>query len=136
MVFMLICYRGNREGITIKFENAHIVRGCSTQGCSENIHGHYHGELLKNEDLSQRARYLCLEQYSLGMQGAMTFFLLSSAKNYQALYQKAGIIGQRLYAVTSYLDIGCSGIGAYYDDEVNAFVEQEGMVLYALAIGR
>jgi len=94
------------------------------------------GKLLKNEDLSQRAGYLCLEQYSLGMAGAMTFFLLSNAKNYQALYQKAGIIGQRLYAVTSYLDIGCSGIGAYYDDEVNAFVEQEGMVLYALAIGR
>jgi 6-pyruvoyltetrahydropterin/6-carboxytetrahydropterin synthase len=23
-----------------KFENAHIVRGCSTQRCSENIHGH------------------------------------------------------------------------------------------------
>ena len=99
--------------------------------------GLYHnGKLLKNEDLSQRAGYLCLEQYSLGTQGAMTFFLLSSAKNYQALYQKAGIIGQRLYAVTSYLDIGCSGIGAYYDDEVNAFVEHEGMVLYALAIGR
>jgi hypothetical protein len=99
--------------------------------------GLYHnGELLKNEDLSQRAGYLCLEQYSLGTQGAMTFFLLSKAKNYQALYQKAGIIGQRLYALTSYLDIGCSGIGAYYDDEVNAFVEHEGMVLYALAIGR
>ncbi len=99
--------------------------------------GLYHnGKLLKNEDLSQRAGYLCLEQYSLGTQGAMTFFLLSTAKNYQSLYQKAGIMGQRLYAVTSYLEIGCSGIGAYYDDEVNAFVGQEGMVLYALAIGR
>ncbi|HHS91748.1 MAG TPA: SagB/ThcOx family dehydrogenase [Campylobacterales bacterium] len=99
--------------------------------------GLYHkGKLLKNADLSQRAGYLCLEQYSLATQGAMTFFLLSSAKNYQALYQKAGIMGQRLYAITSYLEIGCSGIGAYYDDEVNAFVEHEGMVLYALAIGR
>ncbi len=99
--------------------------------------GLYHkGKLVKNEDLSQRAGYLCLEQYSLGTQGAMTFFLLSNAKNYQALYQKAGIIGQRLYAISTYLEIGCSGIGAYYDDEVNAFLEQEGMVLYALAIGR
>ena len=97
--------------------------------------GLYHnGKLLKNEDLSQKAGYLCLEQYSLGTQGAMTFFLLSSAQNYQALYQKAGIIGQRLYAVTSYLELGCSGIGAYYDDEVNAFVENDGMVLYALAM--
>ena len=23
-----------------KFENAHIVRGCTTQRCSQNIHGH------------------------------------------------------------------------------------------------
>jgi len=30
-----------------KFENAHIVRGCSTQKCSENIHGHsYKVEIL------------------------------------------------------------------------------------------
>jgi len=99
--------------------------------------GLYHqGKLLKNSDFSKRAGYLCLEQYSLGTEGAVTFFLLSSAKNYQALYQKAGILGQRLYVISNYLDIGCSGIGAYYDDEVNAFVEHEGMVLYALAIGR
>ncbi len=99
--------------------------------------GLYHnGKLLKNEELSQKAGYLCLEQYSLGTAGAMTFFLLSTVKNYQSLYQKAGIIGQRLYVVSNYLDMGCSGIGAYYDDEVNAFVEYEGMVLYALAIGK
>jgi 6-pyruvoyltetrahydropterin/6-carboxytetrahydropterin synthase len=30
-----------------KFENAHIVRGCSTQRCSQNIHGHsYQVEVL------------------------------------------------------------------------------------------
>lgn len=30
-----------------KFENAHIVRGCTTQRCSENIHGHsYKVEIL------------------------------------------------------------------------------------------
>ena len=94
------------------------------------------GKVLENKDLSQKAGYLCLEQYSLGTAGAITFFLLSKAKNYQALYQKAGIIGQRIYMASEYLEIGCSGIGAYYDDEVNAFVKSEGMVLYALAIGR
>ncbi|HSR74741.1 MAG TPA: hypothetical protein VLL31_07855, partial [Sulfurovum sp.] len=75
-------------------------------------------------------------QYSLSMQGAVAFFLTSKAKNYQALYQKAGIIGHRLYVAALYLDIGCSGIGAYYDDEVNAFVENDEMVLYTLAIGK
>jgi len=30
-----------------KFENAHIVRGCSTQRCSQNVHGHsYQVEVL------------------------------------------------------------------------------------------
>ena len=82
------------------------------------------------------AGYLCLEQYNLAEFGAVTFFLTSSASNYQALYQKAGIIGHRLYIASNYLGIGCSGIGAYYDDEVNAFLENDDMVLYALAIGK
>ena len=34
-----------------KFENAHVVRGCSTQKCSENIHGHsYKVEVLLESD--------------------------------------------------------------------------------------
>jgi len=34
-----------------KFENAHIVRNCSTQRCSENIHGHsYKVEVLLESD--------------------------------------------------------------------------------------
>lgn len=93
------------------------------------------GAYIKYGDFSKKAGYLSLEQYSLSMQGAMAFFLTSKAKNYQALYQKAGIIGHRLYVASGYLGIGCSGIGAYYDDEVNEFVENDEMVLYALAIG-
>jgi hypothetical protein len=34
------------------------------------------------------------------------------------------------------LGIGCSGIGAYYDDEVTDFLETNAKVLYALAIGK
>lgn len=87
-------------------------------------------------DFAKKAGYLSLEQYSLSQEGAMAFFLTSKAKNYQALYQKAGIIGHRLYVASVYLDLGCSGIGAYYDDEVNTFVGNDEMVLYALAIGK
>jgi len=94
------------------------------------------GEYLKYGDFARKAGYLSLEQYSLSMQGAVAFFLTSKAKNYQALYQKAGIIGHRLYVASLYMGIGCSGIGAYYDDEVNDFVENDEMVLYALAIGK
>ena len=89
---------------------------------------------LKVGDFTKKAGYLCLEQ-DLGNSSSVTFFLTSKAKNYQALYQKAGIIGQRLYLSSNYLGYGCSGIGAYYDDEVNEFISNDEMVLYALAIG-
>ena len=94
------------------------------------------GTYLKYGDFSHKAGYLCLEQYNLATQGALTLFLTSSGENYQALYQKAGIIGHRLYIAAEYLGLGCSGIGAYYDDEVNTFLENDDMILYALAVGR
>jgi len=92
------------------------------------------GRMVKIDDFSQKAGYLCLEQ-RLGSESAVIFFLLSRGCNYRALYQKAGLLGHRLYLVATYLGLGCSGIGAYYDDEVRVFLEDEGMVLYALAVG-
>ncbi len=94
------------------------------------------GSYLKYGDFSKTAGYLSLEQYNLSTQGALVFFITSSGKNYQALYQKAGIIGHRLYIAANYLGLGASGIGAYYDDEVNAFLENDEMVLYAFTIGK
>jgi SagB-type dehydrogenase family enzyme len=94
------------------------------------------GEYLRYGDFSHKAGYLSLEQYNLSTQGALAFFLTSGGKHYQALYQKAGIIGQRLYIASNYLGLGCSGIGAYYDDEVSLFLGNKEMVLYALAVGK
>ena len=94
------------------------------------------GEYLKAGEFAQKAGYLCLEQ-ALGAQSGVTFFLVGhSSENYQAMMQKAGIIGHRLYLIATYLGLGCSGIGAYYDEEVAEFLETEGMILYALAIGK
>jgi SagB-type dehydrogenase family enzyme len=92
------------------------------------------GELVENGDFCTKAGYLCLEQ-DLGKSSAVTFFLGTTSKNYQEAYQKAGIIGHRLYIASNYLNIGCSGIGAYYDDEVCEFIGETSMILYALAIG-
>ncbi len=91
--------------------------------------------LITQANFSQKSRYLALEQ-DIGGQSGVTFYLTSKAKNYQALYQKAGILGHRLYITSEYLGIGCSGIGAYYDDEVCEFLKDETMVLYMVAIGR
>lgn len=93
------------------------------------------GKYVQKGDFSKYAGYLCLEQ-ALGEESGVTFFIVGEdAQNYQAMMQKAGIIGHRLYLIATYLGFGCSGIGAYYDDEVKAFLQQEGMILYALSIG-
>lgn len=92
------------------------------------------GVCIKEGDLKEKAGYLCLEQ-DLGKSSAVTFFLASKSSNYQESYQKAGIIGHRLYISSNYLNIGCSGIGAYYDDEVCELIGENSMILYALAIG-
>ncbi len=100
--------------------------------------GLYHDKkYVKYGDFSKKVGYLCLEQYHLGENAAFTVFLASKSKNYQAMYQKAGIIGNRLYLASNYLQIGCSGIGAYYDDDVAEFLElgDEYMILYAIAVG-
>ena len=90
---------------------------------------------IKKGDFRNQAGYLCLEQI-LGSRSAVTIFLTTRSSNYQESYQKAGIIGHRFYLVCEYLGIGCSGIGAYYDDEVNNFIDKNDMVLYGITIGR
>jgi len=49
---------------------------------------------------------------------------------------QAGWLGHRLYLAATYQGIGCSGIGAYYDEETMAFLETKASILYVLAIGR
>ena len=92
------------------------------------------GQLIKAGDFRAKAGYLCLEQ-ALGSQSAVTFFLTGSGQNYRPMMQKAGHIGHRCYIASEYQKIGCSGIGAFYDQEVQEFLGTEDMVLYALAIG-
>ncbi|MCH9813412.1 MAG: SagB family peptide dehydrogenase [Epsilonproteobacteria bacterium] len=92
------------------------------------------GKCIKVGDFREKAGYLCLEQ-ALGRQSAVTFFLTTSSQNYQSAYQKAGILGHRIYLASEYFKIGCSGIGAYYDDETKAFLETKDMILYGVTIG-
>lgn len=93
------------------------------------------GRYLKTGDFSAEAGYLCLEQ-DLGKESAVTIFIASSGENYAPLYQKAGLVGQRLYLAATVQGIGASGIGAYYDDEVRDFLGVQGKILYAFALGR
>ncbi|MDY7022207.1 MAG: SagB/ThcOx family dehydrogenase [Cyanobacteriota bacterium] len=97
--------------------------------------GIYRGnQLIKAGDFSEKTGYLCINQ-AIGRDSAVTLFFVCDYQNYQTALQGAGLIGQRLYLVSHYLNLGCSGIGAYYDDETRTFLDTEKDVLYALAIG-
>jgi len=90
---------------------------------------------LRCGDFFGLAGYLCLEQ-ALGADSGVTFFFVGDSKNYLPLMLKAGLVGQRIYLSSVLNGLGCSGIGAFYDEEVADFLETDGPVLYALAIGR
>ncbi|ACK70527.1 conserved hypothetical protein [Gloeothece citriformis PCC 7424] len=98
--------------------------------------GVYQGEkLIKTDDFSEKAGYLCINQ-ALARDSAVTFFFVCDYRNYQTAMQWVGWLGHRLYLISNYLNIGCSGIGAYYDDETQEFLETPKPVLYGMAIGR
>ncbi len=92
-------------------------------------------QLIKRGDFRERAKYLCVNQ-ALARDSAITLFLTSTYTNYQTAMQYAGWIGQRLYLISNYLGIGCSGIGAYHDDVTQEFLGTNNDILYAMAIGR
>jgi hypothetical protein len=97
--------------------------------------GLYQGtRLIRVGDFSDRASYLCINQ-AIARDSAITLFFVSEDRNYQTALQLAGFIGQRLYLISEYLGLGCSGIGAYYDDETQEFLGTQKDVIYALAIG-
>jgi SagB-type dehydrogenase family enzyme len=97
--------------------------------------GLYNGlTCIRTGDFSSFAGYLCLEQ-ALGSDSGVTFFVSSADDNYLSLMQKAGIIGQRIYLAATMQGLGCSGIGAFYDNEVAEFLQTDEIIVYALAVG-
>ncbi len=93
-------------------------------------------ELLQEGNFRPKSRYLALEQ-NLGGQSGVTFYFTSAAEStYQKAYILSGFIAQIIYLRCSMENIGCSGIGAYYDTEVQEFLGTEENVLYMLAIGK
>ncbi len=117
----------NFEEIEI-YSVVHRVEGISP--------GLYQGtHLLKAGNFGERTGYLCVNQ-AIARDGAVTLFFVSNYINYQTAMQLAGFLGQRIYLVSNYLGIDCSGIGAFYDDETQELLQTNKDVLYGMAIGK
>jgi SagB-type dehydrogenase family enzyme len=59
-------------------------------------------------------------------------------RGYRCVHFEAGAIGQRLYLAAEAIGAGATGIGAFYDDEVNRYLgltAAQGQVVYHFAIG-
>lgn len=92
--------------------------------------------LISEGDFSEKSRYLSLEQ-NLGGESAITFYFTSNEENaYQKVNILSGFIAQIIYLKSELKKIGCSGIGAYYDEETKEFLGTKNNILYLLAIGR
>ena len=101
---------------------------------------------LRTGDFRERAGYLCLEQ-ELCSHGAVVFFITVDLeaveaafgpRGYRHAYVEAGLWGENLYLAGRALGVGASGIGAFYDDEVDAFLglkDTGRTVLYAFVMG-
>lgn len=94
------------------------------------------GILIKEGDYSGKSKYLSLEQ-NLGGQGAVTFYFTSNeVETYQKVTILSGFLAHIIYLKSEIKSIGCSGIGAYYDNDTKEFLGTKNNILYLLAIGR
>lgn len=94
------------------------------------------GELIKEGDFRSKSRYLALEQ-NLGGQSGVTFYFTSNVlEKYQKVNILSGFLAHIIYIRSELMGIGCSGIGAYYDDECKEFLQTKNNILYLLAVGR
>lgn len=127
-IMKYICSFANENNIDI-FYTMHLVENMEC-GLYKN------DELIKKGDFRSKSRYLALEQ-NLGGQSAVTFYFTSNeVQKYQKVNILSGFLAQIIYIKSELQDIGCSGIGAYYDDETKEFLETKNNILYMLAIGR
>ncbi len=90
---------------------------------------------LNAGEFHAQTKHLCLDQ-AIARDSAVVFFVVSRSPHYDVALLHAGIVGHRIYLAATVLELGCSGIGAFYDDETQAFLETERPVLYAIAIGQ
>jgi SagB-type dehydrogenase family enzyme len=101
---------------------------------------------IRFKNFREELHYLCLGQ-ELGRDAAAVVFHTADLKlaiseygdrAYRYLHLDAGHLGQRLNLAAIYLDLGVSGIGGYFDDQVNEVlgIPADEAVIYITTLGR
>lgn len=100
---------------------------------------------VRFKNFRQELHYLCLGQ-DLGRDAAAVIFHTADLKKaveklgdraYRYLHLDAGHLGQRINLAALYLGVGVSGIGGFFDDQVNQVlgIPEDEAVLYITTLG-
>lgn len=91
---------------------------------------------IKEGDFRQKAQELALYQ-ALGAKSAATlFFTVSKNKAYTQSTLLSAYLAHMIYLKCSALNLECSAIGAYFDEECQTFLETTNDILYLICIGK
>ena len=108
---------------------------------NNNINGLEKG-IYKNVTLLQKGEYkdiatkLAFNQKLAGTSAFTLFYTSNIESNYVQNYILSGFIAHIISLKARYLNIGSSGIGAYFDDECQNILKTTNNILYLQAIGR
>jgi len=100
---------------------------------------------LKLGNFIDKSTYVSLEQEIVGKSGVVIILAgnfdeleILGDRGYRTIHLEAGIIGQNIYLSATSLGLGCTGIGAFYDDDINELLDFKGTdkrVVYELIVG-
>lgn len=100
---------------------------------------------IRFKDLRAEVQYLCLDQELGGKAAAVVFHTADlpravahwGDRAYRYLHMDAGHVGQRLNLAAVHLGLGASGIGGFFDDQVNDLlgIPETEAVVYITTIG-
>jgi len=109
--------------------------------------GKFRLEMQKEGDFARQTAEAALGQ-DMVAEAAVVFIwvavILRSRQKYRQrayryIYLDCGHIGQNLYLAAGAMDLGCCGIAAFFDDEVNSLINVDGReetAIYLAAVGR
>lgn len=115
-------------------------------GCYHYHPGRQELRQIRFKNLSEEVQYLCLGQELGGQASAVVFHTANLPKAverygeraYRYLHLDAGHLGQRLNIGCMQLGLGVSGIGGFFDDDVNELlgIPETEAVVYITTLGR
>ncbi|MBN2895428.1 MAG: hypothetical protein JXK05_06005 [Campylobacterales bacterium] len=91
------------------------------------------GTMIREGDFSRRVSDLLVAQRFVEEGAGVILFHTPNPD--ESAHLCAGVWGQALYEAAAQGALGCSGIGAYYDDAIAALIETDDAVVYVIAIG-